>query len=361
MKPNIPYTPSLLPLDGIDYNIFHRELTKATQAITKYSAALQSTKIDTDLLLTPLLRREAMYSTRIEGTQSTLEDIYQEEALENSSKNNDINEVLNYLKALIYAERYINDAPITTRLFHQIHTILLTNAKRSSTSILGEFRSSEVYIGGGKERMYTPPIASQINDLISNLEKYINDNETDDPLVKTAIIHAQFESIHPYRDGNGRVGRVLIPVCLYKFGIIPGVHFFLSKTLEEERYRYYDLLNGTRSDNIEGWINWIVFFLNKIEKQGKEESALLKRIEELYDRVLLQCKTFTSPKSISIIKAIFKTPIFTIRKLYEATNINEVTIRNNVKKLMEAKIVYSDNRSRNKNYYFYALLDVLKS
>lgn len=369
-----PYEPFTLPIDKlININEFINELLEANKLIGVYEVLLSRSKIDPKLLLTPITLQEAIQSTKIEGTQVTLDDML-EYGADESKKNNNIKEVINYSMALRKGESLIRRIPISARLIKEMHKILLSGEVRGNSRNPGEFRSIQNFIGPQGCTMqtasYIPPEPQLVPDYMSNLEKYINeptDNLND--LIRIAIIHAQFETIHPFLDGNGRIGRILIPLYLYDKKFISSPNFFISESLEKDKFKYYKLLNDTRvvisEDSIEvasqRWNAWIKFFINAIINQANKNIILIEKIDNLYNETLNNSKVLiNSNRLIDIVNVMFEKPIFTKKTILENVDIPSSTLGVYLNKLEEKQVIYSNGKSRNKKYYFYDLINILR-
>ena len=368
------YEPFKLPIDNlINANEFINELLEANKLLGIYDVLLGKSKIDPKLVLAPITLQEAIQSTRIEGTQVTLDDML-EYGADESKMNTDIEEVINYSTALRTGENLLKGLPVSTRLIKKMHTILLSGGARGSSRNPGEFRSIQNFIGPEgctiQTASYIPPEPQLVPDYMSNLEKYINeptDNLND--LIRIAIIHAQFETIHPFLDGNGRIGRILIPLYLYDKNLISSPNFFISESLEKEKFKYYKLLNDTRIDISEEnrkvasqrWNEWIKFFINAVIIQGNKNIKLIDSIDNLYNFTIDNSrKLITSNKLIDIINVMFEKPIFTKKTILERVEIPSSTLGVYLNKLEEEKLIYSDGKVRNKKYYFYDLINILR-
>jgi len=368
------YEPFKLPIDNlINVNEFINELLEANKLLGIYDVLLGKSKIDPKLLLAPITLQEAIQSTRIEGTHVTLDDML-EYGADESKKNTDIEEVINYSRALSNGENFLKTLPISTRLIKKMHTILLRGEVRGNSRNPGEFRSIQNFIGPEgctiQTASYIPPEPQLVPDYMSNLEKYINE-PTDklNDLIRIAIIHAQFETIHPFLDGNGRIGRILIPLYLYEKNLISSPNFFISESLEKDKFKYYKLLNDTRVDaseeNIElasqRWNEWIKFFINAVIIQGNKNIKLIDSIDNLYNSTIENSRNLiNNNKLIDIINVMFEKPIFTKKTILERVDIPSSTLGNYLNKLEEEKLIYSDGKVRNKKYYFYDLINILR-
>ncbi|EOC99377.1 Fic family protein [Caldisalinibacter kiritimatiensis] len=360
----IPFKPPKLPLeDKIDQLKFINELVEANTNIGKYQIMLRNSKINPDFLINPLILQEAVQSTKIEGTQVTLDEVLESE-IDEKEKTEDTQEVLNYYEALKYGERALKFLPISTRLFKNLHKILLSGEVRGASRQPGEYRKIQNFIGPEgctiETASFVPPEPQLVYKYMSNLEMYINNPDDDlNPLIRIAIIHAQFETIHPFLDGNGRIGRILIPLYLYNYEIIDSPNFFISETLEKDKYKYYKMLNETRFN--EKWNEWIKFFLQSVNKQARANIKLIEAINELYERDLKEAmKLVKSNNIIKIVNAMYQRPIFNVKTMVNMTGISDTTCRRYLEDLEKNNIIFSDNKIRNRKYYYYNLLDLLR-
>lgn len=360
-----PFVPLELPIDSyINPLEFYNELISASTNVGKFQVMLRKSKINEDFLITPFILQEAVQSTKIEGTQVTFDEVLEFD-IDKKEKNNDAQEVLNYYEALKYGEQALSRLPISTRMFKELHGLLLSNGVRGENRSPGEYRSIQNFIGPEgctmKTATFIPPEPQLVVAYMSNLEKYINE-PTDDlhPLVRIAIIHAQFETIHPFLDGNGRIGRILIPLYLYDNKLIHSPNLFISETLEKDKHKYYRLLNGTRKSK-EGWNEWIKFFLESVNKQTLKNIDIIEEIDKLYEKDLDKAmNVINSTNVVDLIKCMFQRPIFDVKTISSLTGIPDTTCRRYLSTLEEGKIIYSDNKIRNKKYYYYNLLDLLR-
>jgi Fic family protein len=361
MKPFVPYE---LPIDEkIQPMNFYNELINASTNFGKYQVMLKKSKVNEYFLITPFTLQEAVQSSKIEGTQVTFDEVLEFD-IDNNKKNNEAQEVLNYYDALKFGERALDKYPISTRLFKRLHEILLSDGVRGQNRAPGEYRSIQNFIGPEgctiDSATFIPPKPQLVDSCMSNLEKYIN-NPKDDlhPLVRVAIIHSQFETIHPFLDGNGRIGRILIPLYLYDVNLIDSPNLFISEVLEKDKHKYYRLLNGTRKEN--GWNDWIKFFLESVNKQTKKNINLIEEIDKLYENDLEEMMNLiNSTNVVDLLKGMFQKPIFNVKTISSLTGIADTTCRRYLSILEEEKVIFSDNKKRNRKYYYYNLLDLLR-
>lgn len=371
-----PYIPIMLPkYELIDMSKIFNDVITANAKIATYNEKLNNSKVRSELLLDFLTLKEALESSKIEGTQATFDDMLEYRANE-KNVSNDIHEVLNYYIALQTGVDKLRVLPISSRLLKELHKILLGNGVRGSSKNPGEFRSVQNFIGPEictiNNASYVPPEPQLVNDYMSNLEKFINDDKDDtNELIKIAIIHSQFETIHPFLDGNGRIGRILIPLYLYEKGLLNGANLFVSESLEKDKFKYYQLLNNTRVEiNLEdeesikkaksNYTNWVKFFLEACIRELDKLINKIDKINELYEIISRKANNIVdSTKMTELILKIFEFPIFKTKNI-EGIKIAPSTLNIYLRKLVEEGILYTDGKSRGKTYYFYELIDILR-
>ncbi|MCI0619719.1 Fic family protein [Candidatus Wolfebacteria bacterium] len=317
------------------------------------------------------LTREAVLSSQIEGTQATLDEVLKKEAeegdtpREDSEKTRDIREILNYRRALRTGTQMIDTGEsLTENNVKKLHKTLLESV-RGKTRGPGEFRRQIVYIAPPgtpmEEARYVPPPAPAIPNLYSNFDKYLNTRESEhDSLVQIAVAHYQFEAIHPFKDGNGRMGRLLIPLFLYSRKIIVRPLVYISQYFEENRQDYYNLLAAVSYEN--AWIPWIRFFLNGLCEQADDACELARKVIALRDEYQKHLAEFNSAYAFNLLDAIFAQPYFSTSSIRKTSGIRvHQTLLNIIAKFVEADILrdISPNRQRNKIYAFVPLLNLL--
>lgn len=358
------------------------DLYKSVAEINSLIGAL-NTQINHSLVSTQMIQlltlSESVQSTRIEGTQVTFLDIIEETP--NEQKSTEVTEVLNYKDALDYGVMQIkNGNPITTRLIHELHKILMGRNTRGTTVSSGEFRKIQNFIGPSsniKDAVYIPVPAHEIDDYMTNWEHYINRvkhpsfnqvlkegytllDEQSDPLIKTAIMHAQFESIHPYLDGNGRLGRILIVLNMMAESAVNVPIFFVSEELERERLRYYNLLNSVRGSHAD-WYKWIHFYLRACQRMILNLQTKLENIETLAKEGLKKINQAAGSKIMDVWFYTFTTPNVTVKYAAKSLNMSENTARMHLNTLVELGMIDVDHaRKRNKVYVNYDLLQILR-
>ncbi len=336
-----PHVPDSLPLDCLDVARLIRKVGPANAAIARYDGLLQSV-VNPSVMLSPLTQREAVLSSRIEGTQATVDEVLEYEAgMEfDFEKTQDIQEVVNYRKTLRLASDSLADRPITLSMIKQMHAILMDTVRGADKSP-GQFRIDQNRIGSSDNTIETakfvPPDPFQLPIHLEAFEKYIRGDDID-TLVQCAIVHAQFEILHPFKDGNGRIGRLLIPLFLFQKRALASPMFYLSEYLEENREEYYQRLRLIGSDG--GWTAWVEFFLLAIEKQALANSERVLGILKLYNEMKSKVSEIThSQYSPTILDSLFDRPIFQTPDFIERSQIPKPTAATVIKKLKDAGIL----------------------
>ncbi len=336
-----PYVPDTLPLDGLDVARLIRCVGPANAAIARYDGLLQSV-VNPSIMLSPLTNREAVLSSRIEGTQATLDEVLEYEAgIEfDLEKTHDIQEVVNYRRTLALASEALMQGPIDLRLILQMHSTLM-NSVRGARKSPGQFRAEQNWIGPDgctlETAKYVPPEPHLLPESLRAFEQYMAEEDID-PLIQCAVVHAQFEILHPFNDGNGRIGRLLIPLFLFQKRALASPMFYLSEYLEAHRERYYQGLRNISNDG--DWTGWIEFFLEAIRLQALENTGRVKGILSLYDAMKTRVAEIThSQHSPAILDAIFDRPIFQSTDFPTRTGIPGATAKTALRKLREAGVL----------------------
>lgn len=372
MEKDSQKTPFDLPLlpPAIDYVVLVSDIGKAHAALARLDETLRHLR-NPQIIERTFLTREAVLSSQIEGTQATLEEVLKEEATagaritETTKKAQDIREVINYRTAMHQGIKLIdNQEALAENNVKRLHAILLESV-RGKTKTPGEFRRDQNYIAPPgtpmSEAQYVPPSPINVPQLYSNFDRYFNNDNTErDALVQLAVAHYQFEAIHPFNDGNGRVGRLLIPLFLYRRKILSKPYVYVSKYFEEHRRDYYDLLADVSYKD--AWIPWIRFFLNGLTEQAADACALVREILELQKKFHAVLSDFHSPYALNLLDALFEYPICATSWMRRVAHIkNTQTLLNLIKKFERAGILFdgSPGRKRNKTYVFMPLLNIL--
>ena len=361
-----PCTPEILPLDHLDWDLFVDLVGKANRYIARYDGLLQSV-VNPDVLLSPLRTKEAVLSSRIEGTQATLEEVMEFEADKSTEeqKEKDIYEVINYRIALMEAREEMHDRPLSLNLVRRMHQVLMDQV-RGKHKAPGKFRRIQNWIGPPGSTMETarfvPPDVPAMWESLYNWESYIHKEEKD-PIVQLAIIHAQFEIIHPFLDGNGRIGRIMIPLFLYHKEIIREPVFYMSDYLERNRSDYYDALKNITDHG--DWTHWIRFFLNGIIQQAEKNINQTRTIIELYEKMKTKItEEVRSKYVIQCLDFIFNNPIFNSGDFKRKAGIPTASASRLIKSMEEGDIVICLERGTGRRpslYSFRSLLSIVKN
>ena len=315
-----------------------------------------------DLYIKMHVKIEANKSSRIEGTRTTVEEDLLDVTDINPEKRDDWEEVQNYVKATNYGvERIKNGFPVCTRLIRELHKILMQGV-RGEHKTPGEFRTSQNWIGGSmpSNAVYVPPPHTEIAECLTDFEKFINNEEIDTPdLIKIAILHYQFESIHPFLDGNGRIGRLLIPLYIQSKGMLEKSCLYISDYIERNKDTYYDMLTRVRTHN--DMIAWIKFFLEAVIETSKTAKEKFRNVVELtmeMDKVIVNLPV-KSDNVKKVIDVLYNEPVINRKKLCDITKIKEGTIKNIINCLLENNIIVeTTGYSRNQIFTFQKYTDL---
>lgn len=359
-----PFVPHKLPVDKLDWESFIPLIAEANREIARYDGLLQSIP-NTAIILSPLTTQEAVLSSKIEGTQASFEDVLQYEAKKNKNipRYDDIEEVLNYRMTLNEAVKKLkNGFPISLRLLKDMHRTLL-HGVRDENKDRGNFRRIQNWIGrpGSKveNAKFVPPSPAVLDQYLDNFEKYVHFEEKD-RIVQLALIHAQFEIIHPFLDGNGRIGRILIPLFLFEKGLLTQPLFYISAYFESNREMYYDKLLSVSKSN--SWNEWISFFLNAVISQAKGNVILAKEILSLYNLLKQEIVELTKSKhSINILDFLFEKLLFTSTDFADALKVKRPVVKRNIGNLLRGDIIKQTEKGKGSKpsvYRFERLLEI---
>lgn len=357
------YSVQALPLEPklIDLNYFFEELIDASAKLEVYKEKLKDSKVSSFWFMPTLQQKEALASSLLEGTQATLDGVLINEVAPNE-KDKNLNEIKNYYVATVKGYEYLRKHDFSDEFFFDMHKTLMNGNVRKPKTV-GAFRTEQNFIGRNDQShaiTFIPPNPQNVESLMDNLIQYMNEaNDKLRPLVQIAIIHAQFETIHPFMDGNGRVGRLLIPMYLFAKKQIELPCFFISEALERDKIRYYALLNGIRYEN--EWNEWIRFFLETVKKQCDKYIEIITEINKLYEQHLEVARELArSSHIVDIMNLLYQHPVTTAKQIAKETDIPLTSINRYLNMLVDHKILYTDRKSRNRNYFYFALLDILR-
>jgi Fic family protein len=362
------FVPHPLPPDlSADWE-FARSLSKADRALSEL-AGVGRTMPNPHLLIGPFVRREAVLSSRIEGTQADITDLYAYEAgqlplpgMEPAPPESDVREVLNYVRALEYGLERLSTLPVSLRLIRELHERLMAGV-RGEHATPGEFRRSQNWIGPPNctlsEAQFVPPPVLQMHETLDAFEKYLHADDVYPPLVRLALVHYQFEAIHPFVDGNGRIGRLLISLLLVEWKLLPLPLLYLSAYFHRYRQDYYDLLTAVSERG--AWRDWVLFFLHGVTDQARDAIVCAKRLQDLqtawHDR-LMQART--SALLVRLVDSLFASPVITIPEAQRLLGVTYRSAQRNVEKLVTAGILRPvGDASYGKTYLAAEILDII--
>ena len=336
-------------------------LTGATKALATLDT-LSSYIPNMNLFVSMYVRKEALLSSQIEGTQATLEDVLDPLIEKNSNQN--VADVVNYIKATEFALERMNTLPLCNRLIKETHEVLMSGV-RGQEKNPGEFRTSQNWIGAAgsslKNARYIPPNPEDMVNSMSDLEKYINSDDSLDLLIQTALIHYQFETIHPFLDGNGRVGRLLIILFLIEKKVLNSPALYISYYLKKNRIEYYDRMSEVRNkDNYEQWVK---FFLNAIKESADESVETIKKLSEIHDANIKKIEAMgrAAKNARAVFDYLEQNPIIDIGKTAEELNLAFSTVSLAVNRLVNAGIlIQTNNANRNRVFAYEEYLAILR-
>ena len=357
-KPLPPHDP---PLSHTSFADLNRQAELALARLAGVSGLVPSV----DWLLYSAIRKEALLTSQIEGTQATLTDLFDEEAGFEVSNTDDVEEVTNYLRAFRLVQEQLRDPkglPISVRLLCDAHRVLL-NGVRGTGKQPGELRRSQNWIGGTRpgNAVFVPPPGERVAELLADVERFIHGNSRDlPPLVNVALIHAQFETIHPFLDGNGRIGRLLIAALFEHWGLLAEPLLYLSGYLKKHQAEYYRRLSIIRTDG--DWESWVSFFLEAVSISANEAEKNIIEVASLVagDRKRLLQSPKAGPSSYRLFEMLPMMPRFTIDRVAQSLGTTFPTANAAVKSLEELGIVVEmTGQKKYRTYSYQAYIELL--
>ncbi len=337
-------------------------LSEANRSLGKLDG-ISSEIPNKDIYISMYIRKEALLSSQIEGTQATIDDIFDPQIDKNT--NLDVSEVVNYIKANHHANELIKKLPVSNRFIKNIHEVLLREG-RGSDKTPGKYRISQNWIGPKgstiNDAKFIPPNISDMKDSMNYLEEYIHDTNYTESLIKIALIHYQFETIHPFLDGNGRIGRLLINILLKKYNLLTNDTLYISYFFKRNRIEYYDRLTDVR---LKGhYEQWIKFFLRGVDEAAKNAITCINELVDLRKKNLDLIKSNTSKTKSTLIKLynfIEIKPIIDIGKTAKIIEKAYNTTSNAIKELVNLGILIQKNKQdRNRVYVYEDYLSILR-
>jgi Fic family protein len=346
----------LPPVPPLNYsNALTNLLSRADQAIGRLDGVAQ-TLPNADLFVAMYVRREAVDSSQIEGTQSTLEDVLTFELdPEITRLPNDVGEVVNYVKAMNHGLSRLAEIPLSLRLIREIHTELLSNT-RGSDKAPGQFRTTQNWIGSANASIanatFVPPPPGELAKTLGDFELFLHQANEIPELIRCGLCHAQFETIHPFLDGNGRVGRLLISFLLVHNGVLHRPLLYLSSYLKHRRAEYYDRLMAVRIDG--NWESWLEFFLRGVAETAEEATstaAAIVRLKESHRQILQQGGL--GPNHFKLLDLLFMRPLVNVSLVQDRLDISDVTATRLINSLVSLGLIEEiTGRKRNRIFRY---------
>jgi Fic family protein len=356
-----PLPPSEPTLPAAAYLDLNRQAELALARLAGVSGLVPSV----EWLLYSAIRKEALLTSQIEGTQATLTDLFDEEAGFKIRNTEDVAEVTNYLRAFRWVQEQLRDSkgmPISVRLLCEAHRLLLDGA-RGAGKQPGELRRSQNWIGGTRpsNAVFVPPPPEYVAELLANLERFIHECTTDlPPLVKVALIHAQFETIHPFLDGNGRIGRLLIAALFEQWSLMSEPLMYLSGYLKQHQAEYYRRLSNIRTEG--DWESWVAFFLEGVTAGAADAEKNIFAVASLVaaDRKRLLQSAKAGPASYRLFELLPMMPRFTIERVRQQLDTSFPTATAAVKALEDLGVVTEmTGQKKNRSYSYQAYVELL--
>ena len=338
-----------------------RLLSEADRALGRLDGSI-ATLPNPDLFVSMYVRREAVLSSRIEGTQSTLQDLLAAEAdIPSASQPRDVGEVVNYVRAMNHGLRRLDELPVSVRLIREIHRILLTGV-RGTERTPGELRTSQnwiVPVGSAlMDATFVPPPAHEVPDALSALERFIHAEDDLPLLIKIGLAHAHFEMIHPFLDGNGRVGRLLISFLLCERGVLAKPVLYLSHYLMRHRAEYYARLQAIRDTG--DWEGWLLFFMQGVAEVGREAAETARQIlllREAHRRAITDQFGRTSGNGLRVLERLYEQPIIGVEDVRALTGTAFPAANALVQRLIEVGILTEmTGQRRNRRFRYDAYI-----
>jgi Fic family protein len=361
---HLAFIPNPLPPDiEIDRDLA-RVLSEADRALGELAGVGRNVG-NPQMLVQPFIRREAVLSSRIEGTKAEIADVYAFEAGQKMSAEevDDAREVANYVRATELGLESLTRRPMTTGLLRELHKILLTGV-RGEEDRPGEFRDCAVFIGANHrmdEARFVPPPALHLRGVLDAFDDYLAGPPDYPPLVRLALLHYQFEAIHPFREGNGRIGRLLVGLLVVHWALLPLPLLYLSAYFERNRRTYYDHLLAVSTDG--AWRQWIEFFATGVAEQARDASLRAKRLQDLQAawRSQAQAGTHVSAALLKAVDHLFVTPYVDAPLLEQRFSVSHPTALSILKKMSQLGFIKEvTGRSRAQFFQAGAILEVLK-
>lgn len=347
-------------LNDYNANCFINELSDASKYLGILEAKISSYQFDS--ILIPLLhKKEALSTMCIEGTQATICDVFEDEIKAQPSTDKVMQEVHNHTRSIIYGSEYLRSNPFSHSFIKALHKEIMTDiVPPAKEKGLGRYKEKDnKIVNSAGTVIFTPPSHTETKKYMDELIAFMNDqNDGIQPLIKAAIIHSQFESIHPFDDGNGRLGRLLISLYLYKSRIINFPFFYMSEAISQDKRVYYNKLTESRSSSYDEWIK---FFLKKCTVQAQNLIRYIDSLNELYEKTKRALQgIINSPKYDLITECLFTHPVLTSTYLADRLDVTVSQAKRYLDTLESHHVLQGNDKKRNKVYYFIDLLELAR-
>ena len=356
------------PPTSIDYGRLIHQIVRATDALARYDQMLKNMH-NSEILLAPLRNQEAVISSRMEGTVSTMDEIlryeadYDEQTEEGANARSEVIETILYQRALKGAQAMMEAGqPLSVYLIRAAHERLLSFG-RGATKSPGKFKTEQNYLADRLKRniLFVPVSPEKLQDGMDALFKYLEES-TDIPLISAAISHVEFEALHPFKDGNGRIGRMIITLLLWQSKVIAAPYFYISRFLEEHKDAYIDKMRLVSEKD--EWTTWCLFFLEAVEKQAIKNLEIAESISDLYESMKKEfAETLSSKWSLSALDFVFTNPIFRNSKFTQSSGIPSATAYKFAKTMQERgflKVLGEASGRRSALYSFEPLMELVR-
>ena len=354
------FIPEPLPPKNPEFEIsdeLQAWLSKADRSLGRLDGSIQ-TLPDPDLFVYMYVRKEAVLSSQIEGTQSSLSHLLKREAeVLDPDTPQDVNEVINYVGAMNLGLRLLDKLPVSTRLVKEIHQKLLENV-RGQEQNPGHLRTSQNWIGPAgcqiRDATFVPPAPADMADALSDWEKFLHESDGLPLLVKIGLAHAQFETIHPFLDGNGRVGRLLITLLLCEKQVLLKPVLYLSYYFKQNRQEYYDLLQRTRDAG--DWESWIKFFVKGVDDISQQATQTAREIVELRERhrtLIVDSFGQVAGNGLKVLEYLFSQPIISVKRIMNLTGVTFAAANQLMRRFEKAGVLVEiTGQARNRRYQY---------
>ena len=356
------FVPNPFPPDGIFE--FSRDIFLKTAEADRLVGKLDGithTLPDVDFFLSMFVRKDAASSAQIEGTQATIVDALEKEAGV-ATKETDADDIIYYIHALNYGIERLSDFPLSLRLIREIHEKLMAGARSTHFSDPGQFRKSQNWIGGTspKNALYVPPPVNEMNSALNDFEKFLQDEKNVLPLLHIGLMHAQFETIHPFLDGNGRTGRLLISMLLCHRQMLERPVLFLSSYFKKHQKIYYQKLNGYHDGDVNGWIN---FYLDGVIETAQDSINVSKEITQLREDDMMKIQALAkreSESSILVLQNLYRQPIVSSATIMEWTGFSRPGAQKVIDRFIDLGILVQKNEEEtyDRTYVYRRYIDV---